>query len=210
MNKPIIVVGGGGYAKVLVSVLLMQGQQVLGFTDIREHQEQETILGVPYLGNDEAVCGYDADEVLLVNGIGSVSVTTLRKRLFEHFSAQGYLFADVIHPSAIIAPDVSLAGGVQIMAGAVIQPGCHIGTNTIINTRASVDYDCQIGSHVHIAHGAILSGGITVEDDVHIGAGATVIQGMHIESNSVVAAGAVVVKSVKSGAKVFGVPAKEV
>jgi len=94
------------------------------------------------------------------------------------------------------------------MAGAVVQAGCVIGSNTIINTRASVDHDSKIGAHVHVAPGVVLSGGVTIYDEAHLGTGAVVIQGVTIGRASVVGAGAVVIRDVSDGAKVVGVPAK--
>ena len=44
---------------------------------------------------------------------------------------------------------------------------------------------------------------------MHIGTGATVIQGIHIGAGALVGAGAVVIKNVDTGAKVVGIPAKD-
>ncbi len=202
-----ILLGGGGHAKVLADVLKLQSCAVIGFTDKREMAGKE-IQGIAWMGDDSAIQKYSADAVLLVNGVGSTGRPILRKGLFERFKELGYTFTTVIHPSAVIAKDVSIAEGGQIMAGAVIQPGSMIGKNTIVNTRASVDHDCSVGEHVHIAPGATLGGGVQVGDSVHIGSGATVIQGIKIGENSVIGAGAVVIRDVPENVTVFGVPAR--
>ena len=120
----------------------------------------------------------------------------------------GYDFSTVIHPSAVVTSDVILGEGSQGMSGEVIQPGSHIGCNTIINTRASVDHDCIIGDHVHISPGVTLSGGVDIGAGSHIGTGATLIQGISIGCGCLVAAGAVVVKDITDGEMVRGVPAR--
>jgi UDP-perosamine 4-acetyltransferase len=163
---------------------------------------------VPYLGDDEAVAEYPADRVRLVNGLGGVGDTKPRARLFSAFKERGYQFLTVTHPSSVIAPDVRLEEGAQVLAGAVIMPGCTIGRNAIVNTRASIDHDCNIGAHVHVCPGATLSGDVTVEAEAHIGTGASVIQGVTIGRNAVVGAGAVVVCAVPGGVTVIGVPAR--
>ncbi|HZG87402.1 acetyltransferase [Paenibacillus sp.] len=205
-DKPIILLGGGGHAKVLLDVLKRSGRTVIGFTD----PERTELTGAPYLGDDKAVLQFDSNAVLLVNGLGSTVSTERRASLYRKLHDAGYRFAAAVHPSAVIAEDVVLGDGVQIMAGAVIQPGCRLGANVIVNTRASVDHDCTVGNHVHIAPGAILSGGIHIGDAVHVGTGAVIIQNIRIGAGSLVGAGAVVVKDVSERTKVLGVPAREV
>jgi UDP-perosamine 4-acetyltransferase len=209
MSLPLIVLGAGGHARVLVDALLGAGLPVRGLTDADPAKTGSAVLGLPVLGGDEEVLALAPEAVLLVNGIGSVRVSASRRKLFEDFKKRGYFFERVIHPSAIVAPDAVLAEGAQIMAGAVLQTGCRIGENAIINTRAAVDHDCVIGSHVHISPGVTLCGNVEVGEGSHIGAGATVIQGVRIGRNCMVAAGAVVIRDIPDGATVAGLPAKE-
>ena len=185
MNKPVIIIGAGGHAKVLADCLRLQGVSVLGALDKSVSTGRKT-ADLPILGDDSAIGAYPCDSVELVNGLGSVGDTSLRKKIFDRFNQQGYTFRTVIHPSAIIARDCVLDEGVQVMAGAVI----------------------NIGQHVHVAPGVTVSGGVHVADGVHIGTGATVIQGINIDAGALVGAGAVVIRDVERGAKVAGVPAK--
>ncbi|MGC5324875.1 acetyltransferase [Brevibacillus sp. SYSU BS000544] len=208
MTKPILILAGGGHSKVLLEVLRLQNQKVIGIVD-----PKATISKLGHIcifNSDEAVFDYPPDEILLVNGIGSVSQPLKRRQLFHFFKERGYSFADIIHPSAIISSTLSHQEGIQIMAGAIVQTDVFMGENVIVNTRASIDHDCVIGNHVHLAPGVVLSGNVHVGDMVHIGTGATVIQGINIGNDCVVGAGAVVVRDVPDGATVIGVPAREV
>lgn len=206
MHYPLIILGGGGHAKVLIKALLIQGRPILGFTDPNE--ACISVLDIPRLGDDTVIRRFAPEKARLVNGLGSIKSTEARRKLYDRFRTQGYLFESVVHPSAVIASDVRLEDGVQLMAGIVVQPGSCIGANTIVNTRATVDHDCLIGAHVHIAPGAVLSGGVRVEEGAHIGAGAILIQGVAIGRNSVIGAGAVVLKDVPPCVTVAGVPAR--
>lgn len=204
---PIIVIGAGGHAKVLIDALLGQDKDIIGIVDKEVSKLEEDVLGVQVIGADDVVLQYQTEKVALVNGIGSIQDTSLRKNISDRFREKGYSFAKVIHSSAIIAKNVELGEGVQVMAGAVIQTGSRIGANTIINTKASIDHDCKIGAHVHIAPGVTLSGDVEIGDGAHIGTGAVIIQGIKIGTNSLVGAGSVVIKDVLSGTAVVGVPA---
>lgn len=205
----LIILGAGGHAKVLIDALIASSAVINGIVDPNPALSGTSILGVPVLGGDDVVAGFDPSHIRLVNGVGSIGLPLKRQQVFDKFKAMGYGFATVAHPSAIVSSDVIIGEGAQIMAGAVIQPGCQIGSNSIINTRASVDHDCIIGDNVHISPGVTLSGGVVVGAGSHIGTGATLIQGISVGSGSMVAAGAVVTKSFTDGAILRGVPARE-
>ena len=206
--RPVIVLGAGGHAKVLIASLRRLGVEVLGCVVAETAATDRPVLGAAVLGDESILSGLDPTTARLVNGVGSLEPHSARKRLFEHWSARGWRFADVIDPHAVIDPKTVLGEGVQVMAGAVVQPGVRLGANCILNTRAAVDHDCVIGAHVHLAPGVTLSGGVVIGDDAHLGPGVTVVQGVAIGPGATVAAGATVVADVAAGARVFGVPAK--
>jgi sugar O-acyltransferase (sialic acid O-acetyltransferase NeuD family) len=206
MNLPVIILGGGGHAKVLIEALLLQRREILGYTDPDETRNM--VLGLSRLGDDQAILKYDPEKLKLVNGVGSIASTSSRKGLYDRFRKKGYRFQNVAHPSAIISSDVRLEEGVQIMAGAVVQPGSRLGANTIINTQAVVDHDCDIGAHVHVAPGAVVSGNVRIGEGVHVGVGAIIIQGVAIGERSIIGAGTVVLKDVPSCVTVVGAPGR--
>jgi sugar O-acyltransferase (sialic acid O-acetyltransferase NeuD family) len=205
-NLPIIVLGGGGHARVLIDVLLLQRRDLLGYTDVVKAGKRNVDL--PHLGDDSAVLENDPENLTLVNGLGSIGPSTSRKKLYEHFLERGYRFETVVHPSATIASDVRLGEGVQIMAGAVVQTGTHLGANSIVNTGALVDHDCEIGAHVHIAPGVVLSGNVRIGEGAHVGTGAILIQGVTVGTQSIIGAGTVVLKNVPPRVTFVGVPGR--
>lgn len=209
-DVPVILIGAGGHAGVLIEVLRQQGRHILFATDDDEGLHGSKVSGVQIEGPDARVLEVPPDSVRLINAVGSVTAPTRRRRVFEQFVERGYRFEQVIHPTAVLASSVELGEGAQVMAGAVIQPSAIIGPNVLVNTRACVDHDCVIEAHVHVAPGVTLSGGVHVHDTVHIGTGATVIQNIDIGREAVVGAGAVVVGDVSAGATVVGVPARRI
>lgn len=207
MTRPVIVVGGGGHARVVVDALLTMEESVQGFTDPEDGVASE-IWGVPHLGDDRVVEEYAPDEVVLANGVGSVGRTDRRERVFREFRSQGYEFVSIVHPAAIISPRTHLEEGIQVMMGAVLQAGVHLGPNVLVNSSASVDHDCRLDAHVHVAPGALLSGDVRVGRGALVGVGASVRQGLTVGENSIVGAGAVAVRDVDPNITVVGVPAE--
>ena len=192
---PVIVLGSGGHARVLIDALLLNSVKLLGTTDVVP--KNMSLLGVSYLGDDDVVERYSPSEVCLVNGVGSISQPYLREKLFKKFKNLGYKFINVIHPFAVIAADVRLGEGVQVMAGAILQSGSVIGDNVIVNTNASVDHDCRIGQHVHLAPGVVVCGNVCVEELGHIGAGAKILQSVRVGAHALVSAGTLVKSDIK-------------
>ena len=207
MSKPLIIIGAGDHAKVLLDILLEQGEKVIGLSD-KTVPKGTLIYGVPVIGDDDVVLSCKTDEIELVNGIGSVNSTALREKIFNRFKNKGYIFKTIVHKSAVISGRAELSEGAQILAGTVITTETKIGENTIINTRTSIDHGCVIGNHCHIAPGCVLSGCVKVGDETHIGTGSSVIQGISIGEKVLIGAGSVVVKDIPDCAKAFGVPAK--
>ena len=194
--QPIVIIGAGGHAKVLLDALLLCEKRVVALVE-KNSSDVRSLWGVPVIEEEVFFSRYKPEEIFLVNGIGSVKSLELRQKIYDEFKERGFKFTSVVHPDAAISPRCELAGDVQIMAGAVVQAGCQIGSNTIINTRAAIDHDCKIGRHVHVAPGVILSGNVKVGEKTHIGVGSVVIQGTHIGKRVLIAAGAVVLKNIE-------------
>lgn len=207
---PLIFLGAGGHAKVLLDLVNRCALPVLGVCDpqlaVRGVTEWR---GLTVLGDDDAVEAHAPDAVRLVNGVGSLPGQTGRRALYEAFHTRGYRFATLVHPSALIGEGVILGEGAQVMAGTVLQADTRVEENALINTRASIDHDCIIGPHVHVAPGAVLCGGVRVGESAHVGSGATVIQGLIIGEYAVVGAGACAVRDMAAHTTLLGAGSRE-
>jgi sugar O-acyltransferase (sialic acid O-acetyltransferase NeuD family) len=208
-DTPILIIGAGGHSAVVLDAALAAGYSVLGLTDRDPGLHGTKILGVPVIGDDDAILEMDVSRVRLLCGIGSVGDTALRRHAYDRFKQLKYGFATVLHPGAIVASSAELKPGAVVMAGAIVQPRCRVGENVIVNTGAQLDHDCMIGAHSHVAPGAILCGNVKVGDGTHVGAGSVVKHGMTIGAASVIGVGAVVIRDVADGRIMVGNPAKE-
>ena len=75
---PIILLGAGGHAKVLIDALRLQSVEILGIVDVDPNKKGLELMGLPIIGSDEEVMKYSPQKIRLVNGIGSV-------RMFKNF-----------------------------------------------------------------------------------------------------------------------------
>ena len=207
MDK-IIVIGGGGHAKVIISILKkLKSYEVSGYID---KIDKGKILNVNYLGNDGITEGLFKEKNVknAVIGIGHLKHTDTIQKIYAKLSKIGFSFPIIISPDSIVNEDVKISEGTVVMDGVIVNSGTKIGKFCILNTKSSIDHDCEIGNFVHIAPGVTLSGGVKIGNNSLIGSGATVIQYKTIEDNCIIGAGTVVVKDCLKSGTYVGIPAR--
>jgi UDP-perosamine 4-acetyltransferase len=207
---PIIVIGAGGHAKLIMDILHRLNREVIGCTGLNKGLNGTVMMGEKVIGVDEDIFKYSPRDLRLVNGLASIGTNNRPREIYDIYSKAGYIFETIIHPEAIISEEVGLAQGVLVMGGAILMPGVHVAKNVLINSAATIDHDCSIGAHAHIAVGATLCGAVSVGAGAFIGAGAVIIQGITIGRDAVIGAGAVVTHDVPAKHRVVGVPAHRI
>lgn len=204
MDKPILILGAGGHAAVLLDILVSQKCDILGVVSPSIDPKRRAFFNYKHYENDSEIEKFDSRDICLVNGVGSLPGNNIRTAIQTKFINLGYTFSTVVSNDAVISSSVTLGTGVQVMSGAILQAGTIVNNGSIVNTGAIIDHDCIIGCNNHIAPGVTLSGHVTTGNSVHIGTGANVIQNINIGDNVVIGAGATITKSVGSDSKVFG------
>ena len=207
---PIVVIGGGGHAKVVLSILHKLGKyKILGYTDLKDNG---ALLGTDYLGSDQELTSLVADRIKLnaVLAIGQVGLGKVRQGLQTRLQSLSLTFRSIVSPDAVVNEEVRVGAGVTVMDGVIINSGASIGEGAIVNTNSIVEHDVRIGDWVHIAPGVTISGGVTIGCFSMIGAGATVIEGRQIASECIVGAGAIVVHDLTEPGVYIGSPARRI
>lgn len=200
MCKKVIVIGGGGHAKVVIDCIQCAGDTVAGILD--DHLAPGTaVLGVPVLGGLDSYVNYpDCAFIIAIGG------NEVRKAISQQLNVTWYT---AVHPSATVSKYASVGEGSMVMANAVVNPGAQAGRHCILNTACVVEHDNKIADFVHISPRAALAGNVSVGECTHVGIGAALRQGIHICDDCVIGAGAVVVKDINEKGIYAGVPAKK-
>lgn len=184
--QKLVLVGGGGHAKVILAAIqacnhMQPTYEVMGIYD---DAQQEIILGLPRLGSLQDLAELTDEAVTVVLAIGS---NALRAQLAsEHSHVQ---FATIIHPTAVIEPDVKIGDGTVVMAGTIIQASVQVGQHCIINTGAILDHDVCIGNYSHIAQRVTLTDGVQVGQHCLLQAGTTVAPWHSITDGTIIPIG---------------------
>ena len=205
---PIVLIGGGGHAKVVSAIVAKIGQhRIVGYTALEAGPVPPNFP--PYLGDDKVLLDLVASGRVIgaVLGIGITKVDTSRSALRERLLALGLAMPSIISPNAVINADVVVGDGTVVMDGVVVNPGARIGECSIINTNATVEHDCTVGACSHIASGVVLCGGVSVGCESMIGAGACVLPGVRIGERCLVGAGATVTRDLVDPGVYIGSPA---
>lgn len=197
--KPLIIIGGGGHASVLVDILRAQRRKILAIVSPEDISFRKVFSGIPHLKNDDDVLDYSPEIIKLINGVGMLPKSELKIKLNEHYISLGYKFETIISNDACVSPFSEIKQGAQIFAGAIIHAGSVIGEHSIINSGVIIEHDCNIGKYNHIAPRSILCGQVITGKNVYVGAGATVIQNITLEKDSIIGAGAIVTENVLNG-----------
>ena len=214
---PLVVLGGGEHARVVIEAARTQGERwaVQGYVAPDVSNGAARAMDVPWLGDDVALAPRiedlaPDDRPWLVLGFGGgetaagLAARTAATEGFGHAAR----WATVVHATAWISPTATLEPGAVILAHAVVNTGAHVGRHAIVNSAAVVEHDVVVGHGSHVAPGAVVGGGARIGDHAFIGLGARVRDHIEIGARAVVGMGAVVVESVAPGATVVGTPAR--
>ena len=207
-KKKIVLIGGGGHCKVVISILKKLDKfEIAGIVD--NYKARSLISGVKIIGIDDDLRDtYKSGIHYALITIGSTKDNTKRYRLFKMAGEIGYNFPVIISPEAIVDESVKIDEGTVIMLGCIINIDSSIGKNCIINTGSIIEHDCKIGDHCHIAPGVHISGAVNIGELSFIGISATIIQGIKIGRNVTIGAGAVVMNDFPDNVIALGNPAK--
>lgn len=203
-----MVVGAGGHGRELLDVVeainaVNPTWRVLGMLDDgdpprnRLRRRRAVLLGG--LGH---LIDLDADYVI---GVGD---SEARARVDDAASATGHRAAVLVHPSATVGADVSLAPGVVLAAGVRVTTNVRLGRHTHLNVNAVVSHDGRLADYVTLSPGALVNGEAVLEQHVLLGTAAVVTPGRRIGARTWVGAGGVVVHDLPPDVVATGVPAR--
>ena len=210
MNRRAIVVGTGGHARAVLSILRDAGHHdVFGLVELGTFVPGESIMGFPVCGSADAIPELAAEEA--VDVFLAIGDNSTRRGWWERLTAQGIRLPNLVSPYALVDPTARMGSANVVCARAFIGPEAVLGDDNLVNTGAILEHEARIGSHCHFAPSSTVSGRSTVGDGCFLGAGSNVIDRIGVASGTIVGAGATIVRTiVESGSTHVGTPARPI
>jgi sugar O-acyltransferase (sialic acid O-acetyltransferase NeuD family) len=198
----VFIIGGGGHASILKKIYESVGNKIYGVV-VNKKKINRDFTKLKVISDEQFIRTYKPDEVLLINGVGSLPGNKIRFELFKKYKKLGFSFEKVISKNAFIEDNVILKEGAQVMPGAIINNFSKIGENTIINSGVLIEHDCNIGKNNHIAPRSTILGGVKTKENVHISPHALILQNLSIGKNSCVSSNTVLKYNLKENELFF-------
>jgi sugar O-acyltransferase (sialic acid O-acetyltransferase NeuD family) len=191
--KKLLIVGAGGLGREVANwadtgLKNNPDWTVAGFLDDNPSALDGKKAPIPLVGS---IAGYvPSSDTKIVIAIGNPSV---RRRLHEDLWTKGAQFANVIHPTAIVAEGVRLGVGVVLAPFSILSANSFIDDGVLINYYAVIQHDAQVGKWCYVSSHGNVGGGSVLGQEVLIGTHSVVLPGAHVPNHSIVSAGAVFV-----------------
>lgn len=200
----IVVIGGGGHAKVVIDIIKESGYEASEIEVLDDNLDVGSkILSCKVAGKVKDVLKYNKDTKFVI-AIGNNKV---REEISKKYKLD---YSTFIHPSAVIGEDVTVGKGSVIMGGSVINSGSRIGKHNIINTSVSVDHDSNIDDFVHLSPGVHMGGSVNIGKGSWLGVGTSVKNNITIGEDITIGVGSVVVKDINEKGVYVGNPLKRI
>jgi len=155
-----------------------------------------TIAGYRPGATEEVICAL-GDSVTRLN-----LCNDLRKR--------GASFANIIHPTALIADYSYIGTGVILCPGAIISTNVQIGDFVLIDVLSVAGHDVTIEQGSTLSDHCDLMGGAYLEEAAFLGSGARIFPTVRVGTQAKIGAGSVVIRDVPPNISVFGNPARQI
>ena len=204
-----LILGAGGFAKQILPIIEKLGliDEVVFYDDYSNDTTSLIARNFRILRSEKELIEYfNLGDFRFVNAVGG---PLNRFTIHQKFCNLGAEPLTLIDPASTISSyEVTIESGCCILQNVVIEPSSTIAKGCIINLNSLITHDVSIGEFSEISPSVTLLGASKIGKSVFIGSGAIVLPKVEIGNNCIIGAGAVVNRSIPSGHRVVGVPAR--
>ena len=194
--------GGAGRESKEIAELMGCWEEIIFIDDTCSN---DTFKDVQRMNYQEFLEMYNTSEVEISISLGEPE---FKEKLYYRLKEDGFSFANIIHPTAIISPSATVGRGLILKSHSLISADAVVGENVSIEENGIIGHDSIIGDHCQISANVVVAGGCTIGNSTYIGLSVPIIQGAHIGANSVISMGSVVVRDIPDNVIAVGNPAR--
>lgn len=194
MERPLVLVGGGGHCKSVIEAAESVGYTIKGILDIPENVGKK-VLDFEVIGTDDDI-SFFVNECDFIITLGFIKNPHVRNSLYERVEVEGGRLITLIASTAHVSKYTEIGPGSVILHQACVNADAKIGKGCIINTFANIEHDVKIGDFCHIATGSMINGDCKVGKNSFIGSQSVLANGITICDNVIVGAGSFIRKDI--------------
>ena len=188
MREKLLIVGAGGFGRVVAEHAVLEYD--CAFID--DGPEIGTVVnGITVIGRTNELEKFISEFRLLIVAIGN---NKLREKIYKNAEETGFVFPNIIDPSAYISPFASIGKGCVILNNAVVQNNAKIGNGCILNSGVEAHHDSVIEDYCLIYANSVVRALTKVGRRVRIGSTVSISTGAIVEDDADIEDGSVVKK----------------
>lgn len=207
MSKPLVIVGGGRFARVIFDVIDgdRAANPVAGFLDDTMPVGTQ-VCGFPVLAGFSAM----RDHAFVRDHAWFVALgdNIVRKDIGHALADAGGTIVNLVHPSAYISRRATLGKGIYIGPFQSLGPGAVIGDWVIVEGHGRFGVEARAEEGAFIGAGVVLTGNSSVGAGSFMGAGVVVGNKVAVGAGCVIGANSTVLRNLPDGVTAAGSPAQ--
>lgn len=181
--KRLVVVGNGPYSQMMKKyVEQTEFGEVLAYAVDAGYIQKGEMDGVPVLSLESLRETFACDKISLIMGIGYRNMGEIRKEAFGICKQYGYRFENYVHPTALIAKDVDMGEGNNILEGVIIEEGARMGDANLLFGGSMVAHETTVGSYNTFSVRAVAAGCAVIKNHCFLGASSVVRDHVTLEN----------------------------
>jgi acetyltransferase EpsM len=211
--KRVICLGGQGDPASIGKAIADAGRRGCGEWEfagfLNDRLEVGSVLeGYPILGRLDDALSLAREGYHFINAILAIDGNPARIERVTALGIPDDHWATFVHPTAYVAPDVTLSPGCVVMPLVCISPYTTFGRNCVVLQAATVGHNNTIGEFTHISAQACLGAYLQIGRGVHVGMNSTVRENLTLGDYSTLGAGSTLLRSMGEREIWAGAPAK--
>ena len=185
--KPIWIVGTGGHAKSLASIIASSSDQIIFVAEDGQLRNNDpgTVSESEFISEGEVSRS-------LVNGVGVALGNYVRKQVTKKYESLGYEFVDAKAYSAITSSSSKYGSGVQLFPNTFVGNQSILNDHVVLGTGSIIEHDSLIGTGTFVGPGVTICGEVELGDWCFIGAGTVITPGTIVPKGMFIKAGSLV------------------
>lgn len=187
-KKRVVIIGTSTTAKTVSAFIEYYGLfDILGFAVNKQYLQKSTFCDKPVFAIEELTKVINKSEDLLFVAIQWNKLNADRRKVYETLKQDGYQFANIISPSAVIHGKL-LGDNCWVGDNAVIDFGSTVGSDCFIKNQAYISYNNKIGDHCFIGAKSLIAGSCQIGEQCFVGLNATVFDCTTVGNKCIVGA----------------------